>query len=92
MKSAVRINPKDADAYLILGSALKQQGNFDAAQSALQSAISLDPANPGPYNALGDVLRRKGDTEGSRQAFAKGAQVSESKNKELGKMLQKMPR
>jgi hypothetical protein len=35
------------------------------------------------------LLRQKGDLEGSRQAFAKGAQVKEAKEAELGKMLQK---
>jgi len=34
-------------------------------------------------------LRQKGDVEGSKEAFAKGAQVKEAKEAELGKMLQK---
>jgi hypothetical protein len=35
------------------------------------------------------LLRQKGDMEGSKAAFARGQQVKEAKESELGKMLQK---
>jgi cytochrome c-type biogenesis protein CcmH/NrfG len=91
MRAAVALKPLDADAYLMLGSALNKDGDLDEATVALKSAIRLDPSNPGPYNTLGEVLKRKGDAEGSREAFAEGAQMIAKKQRELGKMLQKSP-
>ena len=75
----------------MLGTALKQKGDLDGAESALRKAIQLDPANPGPYNTLGQMLRQKGDVEGSRKMFAEGARMKEKKEAELGKMLQRKP-
>jgi Flp pilus assembly protein TadD len=73
----------------MLGTALKQKGDRDGAERALRMAIRLDPGDPGPYNTLGQLLRQKGDLEGSKEAFAKGEQVKQVKEAELGKMLQR---
>ena len=73
----------------MLGTALKQNGELDAAETALRAAIRYDPANPGPYNTLAQLLRQKGDIEASRTVFAEGAKAKQKKEAELGKMLQK---
>jgi Flp pilus assembly protein TadD len=73
----------------MLGTALKQKGDSAGAESALRSAIRLRPDDPGPYNTLGQLLRQKGDIDGSKAAFAKGEQVKQAKEAELGRMLQK---
>jgi Flp pilus assembly protein TadD len=73
----------------MLGTALKQKGDLDSAETALRAAIRFDPANPGPYNTLGQLLRQKGDLEGSQKLFQEGARVKLKKEAELGKMLQK---
>jgi cytochrome c-type biogenesis protein CcmH/NrfG len=91
MQAAIAMSPGYAEAYFMLGTALKQKGDLDAAAAALRTAVRLDPTNPGPYNTLAQVLRQKGDIEGSRQAFAEGARMKEKKETELGKMLQKRP-
>ena len=73
----------------MLGTALKQKGDREGAEKALREAIRLDTGDPGPYNLLGQLLRQKGDVAGSKEAFAKGEQVKQTKEAELGRMLQK---
>ena len=89
MRAAIAINPDYAEAYFMLGTALKQQGELQGAETALRAAIRFDPSNPGPYNTLGQLLRQKGDAEGSREVFEAGAKAKREKEAELGKMLQK---
>jgi len=89
MQAAISLRPEYGAAYFMLGTALKQKGDRDGAEAALRTAIRLGPDDPGPYNTLGQLLRQKGDLEGSAAAFAKGAQVKQTKEAELGKMLQK---
>jgi Flp pilus assembly protein TadD len=73
----------------MLGTALKQNGEPEAAETALRAAIRYDPANPGPYNTLAQLLRQKGDIETSRAVFEEGAKAKQKKEAELGRMLQK---
>src|ERR1017187_2073684 len=89
MQAAIALRPDYGQAYFMLGTALKQKGDRDGAETALREAIRLDPDDPGPYNTLGQLLRQKGDVEGSKEAFAKGEQVKQAKEAELGRMLQK---
>ena len=71
----------------MLGTVLKQKGDWAPAEEALRNAIRLTPADPGPYNTLGQLLRQKGDLEGSKRMFAEGARVKQAKETELGIML-----
>jgi Flp pilus assembly protein TadD len=89
MRAAIGVNPSYGGAYFMLGTALKQNGDLEAAETALRAAIRYDPGNPGPYNTLAQLLRQKGDIEGSRTVFAEGAKAKMTKDAELGKMLQK---
>jgi Flp pilus assembly protein TadD len=89
MQAAIALRPDYGQAYFMLGTALKQKGDRDGAETALREAIRLDPGDPGPYNTLGQLLRQKGDVEGSKEAFAKGEHVKQTKEAELGRMLQK---
>jgi Flp pilus assembly protein TadD len=91
MRAAIAINPEYPEAFFMLGTALKQQGELAESETALRAAIKFDPNNPGPYNTLGQLLRQKGDMERSRKAFEEGAKVKQKKEAELGKMLQKKP-
>jgi Flp pilus assembly protein TadD len=89
MRAAIGINAGYGEAYFMLGTALKQNGELGEAERALRAAIRFDPANPGPYNTLAQLLRQKGDVEGSRAVFEEGARAKQKKETELGKMLQK---
>jgi Flp pilus assembly protein TadD len=88
-RAALALKPDYGEAWFTLGTALKQNGDLEGAESALRSAIRFDPENPGPYNILGQLLRQKGDAEGSRAAFAQGAANNRTKEAALGAMLQR---
>ena len=47
MKAAIAIRPDYAEAHYMLGVALKQSGDLDAALSELKEAIRLDPSTRG---------------------------------------------
>jgi Flp pilus assembly protein TadD len=89
MRAAVKLRPEYGEAHYMLGTALKQKGDLDAAIVALREAIRLDPENPGPYNTLGQVLRIKGDLEGSKAAFADGARMKQKKEAEQSAIFKK---
>jgi len=85
----IELRPDYGEAHFVLGTALKQKGDLAGAETALRAAIRFRADDPGPYNTLGQLLRQKGDLDGSKAAFAKGEEVKEAKETELGKMLQK---
>jgi Flp pilus assembly protein TadD len=89
MRAALAILPEYAEAHLMLGTALKQNGDLEGAEAALRQAVRLAPDDPGPWNTLAQVLRARGDEAGSRAAFAAGAKAKQKKETELGRMLQK---
>ena len=72
----------------MLGIALKQNGDLDAAIPELKEAIRLDPTTPGPYNTLGQILRIKGDKEGSEEAFRTGTRLIRAKDAQLADSLE----
>jgi len=47
MQAAVKLRPEYAEAYFMLGTALKQKGDPDGAVAALREAIRLNPTIPG---------------------------------------------
>ncbi len=89
MRAAIALQPDYAQAYFMLGAALRQKGDLPAAEAALRTAIRLNPADPGPYNTLGLLLRAKGDIAESKRMFAEGDRVKRKKEAELGVMLQR---
>ena len=91
MQAAIDLNPENADAWMMLGTALKQKGDLDGAEGALRSSIRLNAENPGAFNSLGQILRQRGDQDGSRKAFAEAERIKHDKEAELGHMLKKTP-
>ena len=87
MRKAVKIRPDYAEAYFMLGTALKQKGDSDSAVAALREAIRLNPNDPGPFNTLGQALRQKGDLTASQAAFAEGAAAKARKDAEQARMM-----
>jgi Flp pilus assembly protein TadD len=75
----------------MLATALTQNGDLAAAESALRTAIRQKPSNPGPYNAQAQLLRQKGDLKGCRALFAQGAQAKQQEEAELARMLRRKP-
>ena len=62
-RTAVALDPADADAYMILGSALGYRGDYDAALAALDRALSLNPGNADIINLYGSNLTRFGRSQ-----------------------------
>ena len=57
-QAAIRLDPKDADAYPTLGCALIEQGRYGEAEDALRTAIELDPDCAAAHNNLGYTLNQ----------------------------------
>jgi tetratricopeptide (TPR) repeat protein len=60
LRQAVRLDPRDADAYYHLGNALGRQGEMDEATRSYERVISLQPGRAEAYNNLGYGLYLKG--------------------------------
>jgi tetratricopeptide (TPR) repeat protein len=60
LRLAVQQNDAFAEAYYLLGVALRQQGHATEALWALQRSVSLAPGIVGPREALADLFRRLG--------------------------------
>ena len=83
-----RSGPAYNDAWYILGTTLKQQGDTDGAIEALRRSVALDDQNAAAWNNLGLLLRRKGDQAGAQEAFAKAAAIRKAEEEEKEKKLQ----
>ncbi len=69
---AVDLAPEDADVLDTLGwVTLQQQGDADAAVTALRRSIELNPDNPSVQYHLGMALRDSGDIAGARLALSR---------------------
>ena len=88
MRAAVAQRPGYNDAWYILGTTLKQQGDVDGAIEALRHSVALDDLNAAAWNNLGLLLRRKGDKAAAEEAFAKAAAIRKAEEEEKEKKLQ----
>ncbi len=66
-QAAVALRPRFAAAHLVLGVALRDKGDTEAAIAAFREAIRLIPTWATAHNNLGHALGDKGDTD---EAFA----------------------
>ena len=73
-KKAVQKDPRNANAYLILGLIYEAIGEIDQAQTAYRKARGIDDRNPYVLNAYGRLLCQLDEYEKSLQAFDKALQ------------------
>src|SRR5262249_37740162 len=59
-RKVVEVDPRNANAYLGLGNALKARRKVDEAIPCLEKAVELDPRNAVAYGVLGQCLLGKG--------------------------------
>lgn len=68
-------NPGDADARLLLGSILSDDGEHSEAIAQLSQAVRLRPQSAEARNALGEASNSFGDTTTAREAFEKAVML-----------------
>ena len=74
--TAVELNPKSANNYLILGSVLQQSGKNPEAEVALRKAIELDPSLERAWYLLGVVLHDTNRPGDAANALRKALELS----------------
>jgi tetratricopeptide (TPR) repeat protein len=67
----LKLNPKSADAEIILGLADTQESNIVGAERHFERAVSLEPANPRGWGYLGSTYLQRNRLAEARKAFAK---------------------
>ena len=72
---AIRLNPKDADAYYNRGLAYWNKGKFDKAIAEYTEAIRLNPKLAEAYYSRGFAYRNNGDLAKAEADFAKAKEL-----------------
>ncbi len=70
LRDAIEAQPRYADAYVTLGSILKERRDWTASADALRRAIALQPDQPAAHYVLGQVFRLSGDEPAARAELA----------------------
>ena len=73
---AIRLNPKDANAYNNRGSAKLDLGDKQEAISDYNESILINPNFANPYNGRGNVKRALGDEQGAIADYNKAIQIN----------------
>ena len=76
LKSAVRVDPDAAFAWLALGMVCYGQGKLDAALAALAQAALLEPKNPKVHNYLAVTIGGKGWFSGAESELQKAIELN----------------
>ncbi|MBI5882003.1 MAG: tetratricopeptide repeat protein [Elusimicrobia bacterium] len=72
---AVRANPNDPDAHMLLGAAYYWRGKVDMALEEYRKALELDPRNAQAWMLLGIVMAWKGEATPAYEAFRKAGEL-----------------
>lgn len=76
LNGIVKANPRDADARLLLGSALMDAGQRDESIAQLTEAVRLKPDSAEAQNALGEALNTFGETPAARGPFQRAVALN----------------
>jgi len=68
-RTALSMDPKNAEAYRYLGLALYADGQYDAALNAFQQSLVREPENADVYYDMGITLRDQGDLRRAAIAY-----------------------
>lgn len=75
-KTALKINPDFAGAYLNMGIALKEQGDFEGAIASYKRALKISPDFAEAHNNLGVVLEDLGRLRGAEAGFREAIRLN----------------
>ena len=73
---AIKINPKDSEAYYFRGVAKYRQQDYKAAIADYSKAIELDPKNDKAYHFRGIAKGALGDYRGAIQDYNKAIELN----------------
>ena len=76
MKRAVRLKPKHAESWTILGGSLAQLKNLREAEKACKTAISLDSRSVAAYQVLSGVRALQGDMDAAISTLKRGIKAN----------------
>jgi tetratricopeptide (TPR) repeat protein len=71
LEGFIRSNPRNADAFLLLGSLLMEKGERAESIARLTEGVRLRPNSADAQNALGEAYSNFGDPKAARGAFEK---------------------
>jgi Flp pilus assembly protein TadD len=75
-RRASQIDPKNAEAHILLGRAVVGTDDFDAAMKQIQEAIDLDPTSASGHTYMGALLLNKGRKADAQAAAEKIAAIA----------------
>ncbi len=68
-RTALSMDPQNAEAYQVLGLALQSNEQYAAATHAFTESLARDPDNPDTYYDLGVALRADGKLRAAQAAY-----------------------
>ena len=80
VRAAVKLDPKNAPAHLLLSSLLQKQGDSAGALSEAQAATQADPKNIRAWLTLAGLYYRSGDKEKAEATLMQGTDVLQDNN------------
>lgn len=78
LREIIARNPADADARLLLGSVLQEDGDGPGSIEQLTEAVRLRPKSAEAQNALGEALNAFGDSKAAREPFSRAVALDPS--------------
>jgi tetratricopeptide (TPR) repeat protein len=69
LDEALKADPRDAQAQLLKGQLLLEDGRSDDALTSVKSAVEIEPTSAAAHFALGRVYSARGDLPGAEKAF-----------------------
>jgi spermidine synthase len=74
-RNAVALDPGNAKAHNLIGAALAESGQRDAARTAFETSIRLDPKEPGTYANLATLELQSGNRDLARRYFSEALTI-----------------
>ncbi len=71
LEKKVQSDPRDADAWNLLGFSQRKLGQFDAAKASYDKALTLDPGHLGANEYLGELYLQIGDLPRAEERLAR---------------------